>query len=182
MKFGIKNKVSCLCASVLAFALSFAFVPASYAIDGLAVVDTNRILSESQPGKAGEAHLNKVRNVLQKGLDDLQKIYKGKEKTAEAQNAIRQGYMAVEQQLASERQAVLQILSKALDTAVQEWRKGNKKVQAVVSKQMLLDNDAEIDVTNAVMKEMDKQKPTFPPLPNVQLTPPKKEEVKGKKK
>lgn len=182
MKFEIKNKLSYLCASVMALALSFAFVPASHAIDGLAVVDTNRILSESQPGKAGEAHLTKVRNVLQKGLDDLQKIYKGKEKTAEAQGAIRQGYMAVEQQLATERQAVLQILSKALDTAVQEWRKGNKKVQAVVSKQMLLDNDAEIDVTTAVMKEMDKQKPTFPPLPNVQLTPPKKEEPKAKKK
>lgn len=142
------------------------------------VVDTARILSESQPGKAGEAHLQKVQAVLQKGLDDLQKMYKGKEKTPQAQAAIRDGYVALERQMAAERQAVLQALGLVMDKAVKDWRAKNKSTLMVISKQMLLDADVIIDVTTDVMQEMDKQKAEFPALPTVQLTPPQKEEPK----
>lgn len=147
--------------------------------ESIAVVDTNRILLESTPAKEGEAHLIKVREVLQKGLDDLQALYKGKEKTAEAQTAIRQGYQALEQQLAVERQAVLQVLGAALDTSIKGWRGKNTKYLVVISAQALLDSAASVDVTTAVMQEMNKQKVTFPALPTVQLTPPKKADTKA---
>lgn len=141
----------------------------------IAVVDTAKILSDSKPGKAGEAHLQKVQVVLQKGLDDLQKIYKGKEKSAEAQNAIREGYVALERQMGAERQAVLQALAGGLEKAIKEWRAENKKYDIVISRQNLLDSSASVDVTASVMKEMEKQKVEFPALPTVQVTPPAEE-------
>lgn len=171
------QKILTLCCLLVALSFVPACVDAGKA-ESIAVVDTARILAESQPAKEGEAHLLKVRAVLQKGLTDLQAMYKGKEKTTEAQAAIQQGYQALEQQLAIERQAILQILEGALDASVKGWRAKNTKYLAVASKQMLLDSAPSIDVTTAVMQEMDKQKVTFPALPTVQLTPPKKAEPK----
>lgn len=144
----------------------------------IGVVDTARILTESLPGKAGEAHLQQVQAVLQKGFDDLQKMYKGKEKTTQAKSAIRDGYVALERQMATERQAVLQALGLVMDKAAKDWRAKNKSTLMVISKQMLLDADMAIDVTEGVMQEMNKQKAVFPALPTVQVNPPKKETPK----
>lgn len=138
----------------------------------VAVVDTARVLTESKPGRDGEAHLQKVRDVLQQGLADLQKLYKGKEKSKEAQAALQNGHAALERQLAVERQAVLQALGQCLDAAVKQWRKANGKYEVVLARQNLLDHAPAVDMTAAVMKEMDKQKPVFPELPTVTVTPP----------
>ena len=139
----------------------------------LAVVDTERVLRESQPGKDGEVHLQKVRDVLQKGMDDLQALYKGKEKSTDAQKAMTEGYMALERQMGAERQAVLNILGQNLTEAVRQWRLANTKYTAVISRQALLDSDKSLDVTSAILLEMNKQKPQFPPLPTVTLNTPK---------
>lgn len=163
--------------SALAIVLSAGLLVSALPVQAaeIGVVDTSKVLSESKPGKAGEAHLQKVQVVLQKGLDDLQKIYKGKEKSAEAQNAIREGYVALERQMAAERQAVLQVLAGCLEKAVKEWRSDNKKYDIVISRQTLLDSAASVDVTTSVMKEMDKQKAEFPELPTVKVTAPAEE-------
>lgn len=137
----------------------------------LAVVDTGYILTESLPGKAGDEHLRKVREVLQQGLDELQHVYRGKENTDEAQSALRQGHTDVEQQLMAERQAILQALGDALQTSVKAWRTKNSHIQAVISKQLLLDFEQSIDVTAAILQEMNRQQVVFSPLPAVQVTP-----------
>lgn len=79
----------------------------------------------------------------------------------------------MERQLALERQAVLQILSDLLNKAVKQWRAANSKYTAAISKQMLLDADAGLEVTDAFMKYMNKAKPVFPVSPTVTINPPK---------
>lgn len=169
----LKHVSVLLAGGALGAGLLLATLPADAA--NMAVVDTARVLAESRPGKAGEAHLQKVRGVLQQGLDDLKNAYRGKENTREAQAALQSGYVALERQMAAERQAVLQVLGKALDEAVKEWRTANGKYDIVISRQTLLDSAPSVDVTGAVMKEMDKQKPQFPALPTVQVNPPEAE-------
>lgn len=161
----------CLTSFCMMLALSGPLPPSAHA-ETFAVVDTAKILSESAPAKAGEAHLQKVQAVLQKGMDDLQKIHKGKESTPTAQRALREGYQALELQLAKERQAVLQVLGDALEKSVKTWRSKNKKYLAVITKQTLLDSDASADVTPAIMQEMNKQAVTFADLPTVQVQAP----------
>ncbi len=150
-----------------------AFAASPSAQSGIVVVDTARIFSQSTPGKAGEEHLSKVRQVLQKGMDDLQALYKGKEETAEAQAALRDGFMALERQMGLERQAVLKMLNDLLVGAVKTWRAANKRYTAVMNRELMLDADAGIDVTDAVMKEMNKLQPKFADLPSVTVNPPK---------
>lgn len=138
----------------------------------IAVVDTARILAESAPAKAGEAHLQQVHAVLQKGLDDVQALYKGKEQSPEAQQAVREAHTALERQLTVERQAVLHILGNMLDRCVKQWRVAYPTHSIVISKQMLLDSDNSLDVTPAIMTEMNAAQPVFPPLPTVTVNTP----------
>ena len=55
----------------------------------IAVVDAERILAQSTPGKKGQEHLNEVQKVLQKGYNDLVALYRGRENSPEAQEIIR---------------------------------------------------------------------------------------------
>lgn len=51
----------------------------------IAVVNAERILDQSLPGRKGQEHLKAVQKVLQKGYDDLRELYRGRENTAEAE-------------------------------------------------------------------------------------------------
>lgn len=139
----------------------------------IAVVDADKILAQSTPGKKGQAHLAEVQKVLQKGYNDLLALYRGRENSPEAQNVIRQGQAALEQQMAVERNAVLAVLQSELMAATEAWRKKNPKIQAVISRQLLLGADPKLDVTNAVMREMNRRTPKFADLPTVTVNKPR---------
>jgi outer membrane protein len=139
------------------------------------VVDAERVFRESLPGQAGEAHLKQVRDILQKGLDDLRKLYQGKEDTAEAAAAMRDGQAALERQFAAERQAVRQVLAAHLENAIRVWFSVNAKssaINAVVPASAFFAYSPALDVTLAVMGEMNKAKPTFRALPSVTVQAP----------
>ena len=137
---------------------------------GLAVVDVERIFRESVPGKAGEAHLKQARDILQKGLDELRALYKGKEDTAEARGALRDGHAALERQFAADRLTVRQTLSAHLENVIRVWFAVNAKssaINAIAPASAFFAYSPSLDVTDAVMREMDKEKPTFHALPSV---------------
>ena len=151
--------------------LTFAMAAAASATE-IAVVDTEKLLSQSEPGKQGQAHLGAVQKVLQKGYDDLRALYRGQGNTAEAQNAIAQGRAALERQMEVERSAVMAALQSELMASVEAWRKKNPKFHAVIARQLLLDAAPKLDVTSAVMKEMNRRKPKFAALPTVTVNKP----------
>ncbi len=135
------------------------------------VVDSAKVFAESAPGKAGAKHLQDVQKVLQKGLDDLQAMYQGKEESKEAQQDILKGYQALQQQMAVEQQAVAQVLDKLLLEEVQKWRAKNKD-KVVLNKQITLDADPKADITQTILTEMNKRTAKFADLPTVQLNQP----------
>lgn len=136
----------------------------------VAVVDTARIFSQSMPSQEAEKHLQKVQQTLQKGLTDLAALYKGKENTPEGQKTLTEGYNALQKQMATERQALSDLLQQTLHTTIKAWRATNG-YSVVIAKQNLLDSDNAVDVTEAILVEMNKQKLTFPPLPTVTIRP-----------
>lgn len=157
--------------------LFFAFAIMGVSVTGalateVAVVDTDKILAESLPGRAGQQHLEEVQKVLQKGYDDLTAMYRGRENTPEAQAAIAQGQAALQQQMLVERNAVIAVLQNELMQATEAWRKKNTKIHMVISKNLLLASDPKMDVTKAVMLEMNKRTPKFADLPTVTVNKP----------
>lgn len=139
----------------------------------IAVVNVDQVIAESTPGKTIPDHMKKVQSVLQKGLDDLQAMYKGKETTPEAQQAIGQGYAALQQQLAIEQQAAVQAVYALVQDEVAKWRTKNKTA-VVISTQGVIDVDPKADITKAILAEVNKRKVTFPDLPSVKVNAPEK--------
>lgn len=150
--------------------LALAFFSCPAWAERLAVVDVERIYRESAPGRAGEAHLAQVRGILQKGLDELRALYKGREHTSEAEAALREGQAALERQLAAERLAVRRILAAHLENVIRVWFAVNAKassISVVAPASSLIVYSPALDVTEAVMREMDKENPSFHALPTV---------------
>ena len=156
--------------TVCAVLLALAFCSGPAWAERLAVVDVERIYRESAPGRAGEAHLAQVRGILQKGLDELRVLYKDRENTREAEVALREGQAALERQLAAERLAVRRILAAHLENVIRVWFAVNAKgseISAVALASSFAVYSPTLDVTDAVMREMDKENPSFHALPTV---------------
>ena len=142
--------------------------------DRLAVVDVERIFRESTPGKAGEAHLEKVRDVLQKGMDEFIALYRGREETEEAQVALREVAATLERQFAAERMGVRQVLTVHLEEIVRTWFVANTQrtaPRAVAPANIFFAFNPDMDITDIIMREMNKVKPTFSDLPTVTVQP-----------
>lgn len=156
-------------AVVLGTALSLGMLaaPAAWAAEPVVVVDTAALARESTPGRAAASYLENVRVSLQKSLDELQNLYKGKEKTKEAQEAIAEGHAVLERQLALYRQATARELDRLIVEAVKTWRGKNKKTLVVLPAPGTLDYARDADVTKDVLREMNKLRATFPDMPQV---------------
>ncbi len=137
-----------------------------------AVIDVQKIFNESKPGKAGIDHMKKVQEVLQKAMDEIIELNKGKENTPEGQRAIESARQLLNRQMAIEQQAVNAILEKELRAVSSDWLKKNTKYMMVLPKQQVLGNAAGVDFSSAFMTEMNKRKVTFPDLPKVNINKP----------
>lgn len=158
-------------AMIVAVGLCFSFSGMAFASE-IAVINAAQIFENSEPFKTGEEHLKKVQDILQKGMNDLQEIYKGKENTQEAQQDIAQAYNALNQQMAIERQAVQNVLNELLIESVKEWRAKNTKFDVVLNSQIILDYNDKIDVSKAIEKIFNTKKPKFADLPQITINQP----------
>lgn len=137
------------------------------------VVDSSALTARSKPGKAAAQYLAGVQNILQKGLDDLVKSYKGKEHTPEAVNAVARAKATLDQELALRQRAVSVEMDRVIREAVRAWRGKNESV-LVLPASGLVDYGAGVDVTSAVLPELDKLSLKLPDPPKVSVTKPKK--------
>jgi len=143
---------------------------AAQTAERIAVVDVERVFRESTPGRAGEAHLGQAREILQKGMDDLIALYKGKEDTDEAKAAMRDVQGALERQFAAERHAMQQVLTASLAGVIKAWFTANAQssaIHAVAPASVFFAYSPALDITDAIIREMNSEKPTFPALPTV---------------
>ena len=138
----------------------------------IAVIDADRILVQSLPGQKGQKHLEQVQKILQKGYDDLAAAWRGREKTADGQKALAHAQLILERQMQAERSAVLTVLNTELAAAAERWRKKNPGTLAVTGRQTVYAFAPQIDVTSAVLREMNRRSPRFAPLPSVTVKKP----------
>lgn len=132
-----------------------------------AVVDLERIMSQSRAAEAGRAHLAKARQRLEQGFADLQKAWaKAPDKEREA--VLRDGALTLRRQMAAEEAAVQNVVNGLLLEEVKAWRKAHKAA-LVLPRRNVLDADASLDITTDVLKGMDARKAVFPALPVVSV-------------
>ena len=144
---------------------------ASFAAD-YAVVDIARVFAESAAGKAASAHVEEVRKILQKGADDILTLEKKNAGGEVPEYKLQEIQERIDRFFNAQSSAVDSIIEAEVKAACSEWLKKNKgrKVDLIISKQLTLANSDSIDVTDGIVKEMDKRAvPEFPPLPEVRI-------------
>lgn len=140
----------------------------------ISVVDVNKVYAESDAAKDADKHVAEVRKVLQKGLNDLEKrLAQNKAVTAEARERdLVNGHRVLERQMKIEIQAARNVVSAMMVECIKEWRRKNGGV--VMAKSQLLDYSSKLDITDTVIKAMNKKKAKFADMPVVKFNESKK--------
>ncbi len=132
-----------------------------------AVVDIEKILIQSNAAHLGREHVKAAQASLENGYAALAKELSHlpeQQKQKEMQEAAR----TLNQQLELEKAAVNQVITRMMMEEIRSFRIQNK-LELVLPKQVILDVDAGIDITNQIIKAMNAKKPTFGKLPVVQV-------------
>ena len=146
-----------------ALALAFMLVACN---DGQApkigVVDMNRLMRDSVPGKAGLKFIESQQTELQAALDKIQDRLEKNPGDENAVQELQKVYAASQQKIQAEGQGVVTKLFDAIQAAMDSYRRQNG--YQILIRQEALDSYApELDVTNAIMAEVDKLKLDFRP-------------------
>ena len=153
------------------FAVCFVLLPGTQAsAASIATVDMDHIMLHSRAAAEGRAHLEEVRKCLEKGYADLQAAWHQASK--ENYDAVMaEGQRALRHQLQLEEKAALDVVNNLVLEVIREWRKRHKGL-IVVARQNLLDADDSLDITPAIVKDMDARKVKFPQLPEIAISKP----------
>lgn len=132
-----------------------------------AIVDIEKVLIQSNAAHLGREHVKAAQASLENGYAALAKELSHlpeQQKQKEMQEAAR----ALNQQLELEKAAVNQVITRMMMEEIRSFRIQNK-LELVLPKQVILDADAGIDITNQIIKAMNAKKPVFGKLPVVQV-------------
>lgn len=167
---GIMHKFFILFLAAVMYVLS---ASACMAAPAVVSVDMQRIMAESVPGKQAAAHLEQVRQVLQKGFDDLRKAHE-KESEAERNKIYADGLAVLNRQMEVERQSAMRAVNAVVVEEIEKWRQKNG-VQLVIPRSMVITGDYDkADYTNTILSAVNKRKVTFAALPTVTIKDTKK--------
>ena len=141
------------------------------------IVDVNKVYAESKAGKAADAHLAKVQDVLQKGFAALEKRVE-KAKKDERERELAAGRAVLERQMQIELAAARAVVNKHMLKFVDKWC---GKDGVAMAKAQVLDYGSKLDITDRIIKDMNKEVVKFADLPVVSFKDEKKEGKKAKK-
>lgn len=131
------------------------------------VVDMNRLLRDSEPGKEASRFLEGMQKEIQQQIDDVQARL-GKDPENEAlQHELQAIYMGGQQRINAEQQNVVSQLLDLTQRLVNNYRKANG-LSVVLGTDVAVAYDPALDVTNALLDEMNKQKVNFVSVSNPQ--------------
>lgn len=128
----------------------------------IGVVDLNRLMAESVPGKAGLQYIESQQKELQARLDAIQERIEKNPNDEAAMQELQTVYTASQQKIQTEGQAVVTRLLEAIQKTVDTFRKDNG-YSMLIRKEALDAVDPDLDVTETLMAEINKLELNFAP-------------------
>ena len=133
----------------------------------IAVVDPARLFQESEPGKAGIAHLKELEGAMQEQLKTAQALLEKSPNDEALRARFQQTFVGYQQLVNAEQQKVVQKINEIMQKTLADYRT-KKSYTVIMNTEGLLSFDPKSDVTSEVIAEMNQNKVTFEP---VKLTP-----------
>lgn len=131
------------------------------------VVDMNRLLRDSEPGKEASRFLEAMQKEIQQQIDDVQARLGKDPENENLQRELQAIYMGGQQRINAEQQNVVSQLLDLTQRLVNNYRKANG-LSVVLGTDVAVAYDPALDVTNALLDEMNKQKVNFVSVSNPQ--------------
>lgn len=131
------------------------------------VVDMNRLLRDSEPGKEASRFLEGMQKEIQQQIDDVQARLGKDPENENLQRELQAIYMGGQQRINAEQQNVVSQLLDLTQRLVNNYRKANG-LSVVLGTDVAMAYDPALDVTNALLDEMNKQKVNFVSVSNPQ--------------
>lgn len=129
----------------------------------IAAVDVARVMRDSVPGKEGVKFIENQQKELQAKLDDLQaKLEKNPEDQASLQE-LQRVYAQAQQSMQTEGQNVANLIYDVVQRTLDEYRVKNG-YQIILGIEAIASFDPKMDITSAVLAEVDKKKIDFKPV------------------
>lgn len=131
----------------------------------IAVADVSRLMRDSVPGKAGIKFLESRQTKFQQELDDIQDRLEKNPSDEAAMKDLQRVYSASQQQIQAEGQKVAALLFDTLQRILDQFREKNGYT-LILGQDTVASFAKSVDVTDALMKELDKEVIDFKPLPS----------------
>ena len=130
-------------------------------------IDMNRLLRDSEPGKEASRFLEGMQKEIQQQIDDVQARLGKDPENENLQRELQAIYMGGQQRINAEQQNVVSQLLDLTQRLVNNYRKANG-LSVVLGTDVAVAYDPALDVTNALLDEMNKQKVNFVSVSNPQ--------------
>lgn len=121
----------------------------------IGVLDMNVLLRDSVPGKAGLKYIEGQQASLQGRMEEIQGRLEKNPKDEAAQRELQKLFMEAQQQVQGDGQAVVGVMLEAFQKAADKFRKDHGYL-AIVRVEALDSYDPQLDVTSAMMQEVNK--------------------------
>lgn len=165
-------KILCAVLSVLLIvALGYIFYQHPGAQGKIALLNVERIIAESAPGKAGREHLSIIDRRFQKGMDDLHRSYQNAP-LEEQQRVFSNAEETLVRQFSVEERGVSDALKKIVYEEAEKWRKEHNIGVIFPAQLALVSSDKQADCTDEVLAAVDQRQITFAELPVLQINQP----------
>lgn len=129
----------------------------------IASVDVARVMRDSVPGKEGVKFIENQQKELQAKLDELQaKLEKNPEDQTSMQE-LQRVYAQAQQSMQTEGQNVANLIYDVVQRTLDEYRVKNG-YQIILGIEAIASFDPKMDITSAVLAEVDKKKIDFKPV------------------
>ena len=137
----------------------------------IALLDMDRIITESAPGKAGQAHLAQVDQRFRKGMDELSATFNNAPEE-EKQRVFRHAEDTLVRQFSMEERDVSEAIKKVIYEEAEKWRQKNRVSVIFPAQLTLAHNDARLDATDDILQAVNQRHITFAELPELKIAPP----------
>lgn len=146
--------------ALLALALPGCQQESSAPRNSTAVVDMMRVMRDSVPGKAGVKYLESIQSEMQKKLDEIQARLEKDPKNEGAMQDLQKVYAASQQRMQAEQQNVVNMLNDTIQRVLNAYREKHN-LEVIIASDAAMAYSPKIDVTEAIIGEVDRQKVEF---------------------
>ena len=165
-------KILCAVLSVLLIvAVGYIFHQHQGIPERIALLDVERIIAQSAPGKAGREHLSIIDRRFQQGMEDLHRSYQNAPEE-EQQRVFSNAEETLVRQFSVEERGVSDALKKIIYEEAEKWRKEHS-IGAIFPAQLALaSSEKQVDCTDEILAAVDRRQITFADLPVLQINQP----------